>query len=222
MKIFELLKLTTFYEIILPFAQKMELNNWYRRGRIPPTPQAVKQNLIRDLAQKYSLDTFVETGTYLGSTTDAVKNIFNKIFTIELDKVLFKRASQKFEIFKNITVFQGDSAKVLPKVLKKIKNPAIFWLDAHYSKGITTKGAKETPIWEELTAILGHKIKYHVLLIDDADAFTGKNDYPKITKINKIISKHNYNSLKIYHNIIVITPKPRLYVARRRNLGILN
>ena len=35
------------------------------------------------------------------------------------------------------------------------KTPAIFWLDGHYSAGITAMGEQATPIFKELTHIFG-------------------------------------------------------------------
>lgn len=205
---FEFLKLTSLYEIILPVEQKRELFYWNKRGRTPPTPQLVKQKIIKDYARKYSIATFVETGTYLGSTTKAVKDTFSKIFTIELDKLLYKRAQQKFKKYPHITIIQGDSAKVVFKLLKKITAPTLFWLDAHYSKGITAKGEVETPINEELNSIFNHKIKNHIILIDDVDVFTGKNNYPTIKGLrDKIIKLGLEYKLILRENMMVIQPK---------------
>lgn len=204
-KIMEFLKLTPLYEIILPYAQKKELSDWYKKGKTPPSPQLIKQQVIKEYALKYSAQIFVETGTYLGSTIDAVKGTFDRIFTIELDKLLFQRAQKKFKKYQHITVLQGDSAKVLPKVLKKIIKPAIFWLDAHYSKGITARGREDTPIMNELKFILNHHIKSHTILIDDAHMFKGEGDYTSIQRLKSSILKRNPNyKFRVRQNIIVI------------------
>ena len=67
------------------------------------------------------------------------------------------------------------------------REPCLFWLDGHYSAGITAKGEKETPIWEELEHICDHPIKNHVILIDDASLFVGKNDYPNLDSLQKFV-----------------------------------
>ena len=197
-KFIEFLKYTKTYELFFKVLQILNVSH----------PQFLKQRIIKTYTKKYNLQILIETGTYLGTTVDATKNVFLKIYSIELDRRLYQRAKNKFSKFKNIQIIQGDSSIILPKLLKKIKVPCLFWLDAHFSKGITARGRKDTPIWEELTAILNHKIKNHLILIDDADSFSGKNDYPSILQVKKIVlKKGNYYLLRIKDNIIILTPK---------------
>lgn len=206
LKILENLKYTFLYETILSLILRIEVRRWHNREKSPPTPQLIKHKIIREIAKKYSTKILVETGTYLGTMINANKDHFEKIFTVELDKKLYIRAKRKFAKFKHITIKQGDSAKVLPQILKGIKNPTLFWLDAHYSGGITSKGKLETPIFEELKIILT-KSSNHVLLIDDALDFNGQNDYPHIRELKVFIKKRNSNySFLVKQNIIYILP----------------
>lgn len=206
--LFEKLKYTFLYELTFPVVQILQKLEWFLKSKHKYTPQFIKQEIIKSYAKKYKLPILIETGTYLGTTVSANKNILSQIYSIELDKKLYERAKNKFRRFRNIQIIHGDSSFILPKIIKKIKKPCLFWLDAHYSKGITTKGVKQTPVWEELASILNHKIKRHVILIDDANTFTGKNDYPKVAEIKKImLKKNNYYNMEINHNIIIITPK---------------
>lgn len=211
-KTFERLKLTPLYEIILPIIQRKQLRDWLLRGKKSPTPHLIKQKIIKKYASKYSIKTFVETGTYLGTMVNTTKNIFDRIFTIELDKLLYMRSKKKFAKFKHILVLFGDSAKILPKVLKKIKEPALFWLDAHYSDGITAKGKLNTPVIKEIKSILNHKIKGHIILIDDAPEFNGKNDYPTIKAVEDIVCNKYPNCIfKTEYNTLQIILNPQLY-----------
>lgn len=190
-KFVENLKFSFLYDLIFPIL----------------TSQPIKQKTVKDYAKKYGIKTFIESGTYLGMMVKAVKNSFEKIYTIELDYKLYNHVKNKFKNLRYIKVLHGDSSKILPKILEDIKDPCLFWLDAHYSKGITAKGDKESPIMNEISCILAHKIKDHVILIDDADAFVGKNDYPKISQLRKIIL-NKLAGMKFYvrDNIIRITP----------------
>lgn len=207
LKPLEILKYTALYEIILPILLRIELHNWYMRKKHPPTPQLIKHRIIRKVAQKYSLKILVETGTYLGTMINANKSYFERIFTIELNRKLYNRAKKRFAKYQHIQVQHGDSAKILPKILRNIQNPTIFWLDAHYSGGITSKGEIETPIASELNLILKNKQSKHALLIDDALCFNGRNDYPTIETIRSIILKKNSNyTVSIKNNIIYILP----------------
>ena len=181
---------------------------WYLKDKHTVTPHPIKQAVVKYYKRLYNPHILIETGTYMGTMIDATKNSFRQIYTIELDKKLYNRAKNKFNKFKHIKVFWGDSGKVLPKLLENIKEPALFWLDAHFQKG-TTKGFKETPITEELNSILNHKIKNHIILIDDAEAFSGKNHYyPSRNFLKRHIAKSHPNLFyDMKYNIIRITPR---------------
>lgn len=101
--------------------------------------------------------------------------------------------------------FCGDSGIILSKVMAQINEPAIFWLDGHYSAGITAKGRKECPILEELETIFASQKLNHTILIDDARLFNGINDYPNIEELKKFIkSKISNFSFEIEDDVIRI------------------
>lgn len=205
MKIIEQIKFSPLYEILFFLYKYFQYFSWLNKGKKPPAPHLLKHNLIKSLANKYSITTFIETGTYLGTTTQAVKENFSKIFTVEIDPKLYQRAKKKFKHDSKVIVKMGDSVKILPQILKDINAPCLFWLDAHYSGGITSKGEFETPIISELRNIFKHKIKNHIILIDDARDFTGKSDYPSIKQLRKITSQYSKSySLKNQSDIIIL------------------
>ena len=168
---------------------RITVRNWNRKGNPIPAPDVVKQRTVKEYAKISSVETFIETGTYLGDMVNAVMDTFNKIYSIELDKTLYEQAKKKFSKHHNISIFHGDSSKVLPVILADISEPCLFWLDGHYSGGITAKGDFNTPIMQELNCILDHTIRGHVILIDDAREFNGYNDYPTIEELKKRIFK---------------------------------
>lgn len=115
----------------------------------------------------------------MGDTVYAVKDTFNKIYSIELDEKLSIIAG-KIAKYPHIELFHGDSGDLLSKIINNIAEPCLFWLDAHYSGGITAKACRETPIIKELCCILSHAVKNHCILIGDARCFNGQNGYPSI------------------------------------------
>ncbi|MFX1338887.1 MAG: FkbM family methyltransferase, partial [Promethearchaeota archaeon] len=155
----------------------------------------------------FSFDILIETGTAEGEMINATKNIFKKIYSIELDELLYEYTKKRFSKDNHISLYQGDSTKVLPTILSIIKKPCLFWLDAHYSGGITAKGNLETPIISELNSILDTKLN-HVILIDDARLFIGKNDYPTIKEVKELLMKKKSNwVLEVSNDIIRIHKK---------------
>jgi hypothetical protein len=177
------------------YQEQKHLNIWKKNGCPIPPPHIVKQMAVAHYRKLTGYDVFIETGTYLGEMVEAQKKKFRKIYSIELGIDLFKNAKERFIHDTNIIIIHGDSGKVLPKVLSGINEPAIFWLDGHYSAGITAKGEKECPIFEELHAIFHNRVFEHVLLIDDARFFNGKGDYPTLDELKEFVFSKN----KKYH-----------------------
>lgn len=160
---------------------------WQLTGKSIPPPHVVKQNIVKNYATKFRLRNFIETGTYMGEMIDAVLNAFSKIISIEFDAALAEQAKNKYSSYGHVTILQGDSGQVLPLVISDITEPCLFWLDAHYSGGATSQSDLGTPIVKELKALMDHHCSDHVILIDDAREFTGKNNYPTLEEVEKIV-----------------------------------
>jgi hypothetical protein len=130
------------------------------------------------------IQTFVETGTYLGDTAILASKMFKTVHTIEINDVLYNEQQRNLRKFSNIRAHHGDSVKVLPKVLEEetesMKNGHImFWLDAHWSMGNTSFGQEHVPLYKELHAIVQHVTKTNgacLVAIDDVRLF-GKMDH---------------------------------------------
>ena len=168
---------------------KRVVRKWDNKGRPVPPPHIVKELVVEEYKKKYGCRIFIETGTYRGDMIYAEKDHFDKIYSIELDEILFRKAVNKFRKYPHITILQGDSSVLLHEVVSKLDEPALFWLDAHYSGGITAKGDKECPIFEELKSIFASKY-HHIILIDDARCFNGTRDYPTITELTENVVKN--------------------------------
>jgi hypothetical protein len=171
--------------------QQQETATWQEAGRPIPPPPTVKQMIVTAYGQHFGMNTLVETGTYLGQMVEAQRGTFAHVWSIELDKALARMARQRFADAKNVTILQGDSGEHLKDVLAASNEPCLFWLDAHYSAGITARGDTDTPIMLELGLILTTPWE-HVILIDDARCFGADDfpDYPTVDEIRSIAAKH--------------------------------
>lgn len=175
-------------EDVIKFRRDVEARReWERQGRPSPPPHVVKEEMIREYAKRFGTNVLIETGTYLGDMVHAMRKTFARIVSFELDEKLAAQARERFAGDKHIEIVQGDSGKLLGEYLTKINEPCLFWLDGHYSGGITAKGSLETPIKNELQSILSHPVAGHVVLIDDARCFTGENDYPTIDELQQFV-----------------------------------
>ena len=186
---------------------KSDYRKWKRNNCPSPPPHLYKQNEISKYQNRYNYETFIETGTFLGDMVSSQKDNFQSIISIELSKTLYEYSKKRFCTNDKVKIINGDSGQVLKKVLAEfIDKPAIFWLDGHFSNGITAKGEKECPILEELNAIFNSRPLDHVILIDDARCFTGSGDYPSIEAVtNKIKSYNKKYTLEIQHDIMRFT-----------------
>ena len=124
--------------------------------------------LLRDNYTKYK--SFIETGTYLGDTTFSVEPLFNIIYTIEVKENLYNDVKAKYNGNK-INFLLGDSSTVFESLLPTIKEKSIFFLDGHWSAGITGKGVKDCPLIEEITHINNLYKHEGILIIDDCRLF---------------------------------------------------
>jgi hypothetical protein len=179
---------------------------WQKDGSQVPAPHQVKQMIIREYGNKHAIRTMIETGTYYGDMVEAQRGNFSKIFSIELSAELWKKAFERFQRYPGIKILQGDSGVVLHKIMPEVSQPALFWLDGHFSEGVTAKGDKDCPIYEELDAIFAAAPQDHVILIDDARCFVGRGDYPTIEDLTKYIrSKDTRYKIEVATDIIRIT-----------------
>jgi len=118
---------------------------------------------------------------------DALKGEFEQIQSIELNDFLFERAKRRFMSYSHIRILHGNSASMLPLALASIKQSTLFWLDAHYSGGITACGDQHSPVLLELEHIFRHPIRRHVIVIDDARLFGADSAYPTLEQLQLFI-----------------------------------
>ena len=171
--------------------ERREAAAWDKQDRPVPPPPPLKRETLRAYARRFGLTVFVETGTFLGDTTAALKDDFRRVVSIELSEPLYERARRRFARSKNVELLQGDSGKILPRVVSELEEPALFWLDGHYSAGITAKGEQETPVFEELEAILASPVSGHAVLVDDARLFTGHKGWPSLDELRAFVLERN-------------------------------
>lgn len=176
------------------------------RGEYPLPPQSVKLAVIRNNIPTPQPRVFVETGTYYGDSVAAVKDMYTNVISIEVDETLYKKACARFANDKNVFITYGDCVRKMPEILATLQEPAVFWLDGHYSGGETGKGEIEDPILISLNQIATHPVRGHVIFIDDARTFDGREGRPDISDIFNCIKKVDSRYIiRVQSDIIVAT-----------------
>lgn len=152
-------------------------------------PFHTKRAFVSNTQAMLRYPTFVETGTFRGDMSLHASGLFPQVHTIELDPELARRAAERFARVSNVAVHQGDSGEMLAEVLEGVKTSCVFWLDGHYSGGVTARGRTDTPIMRELAAISEHGIRPHAILIDDARVFGTDDAYPTLEEVFRVLRR---------------------------------
>jgi hypothetical protein len=134
-----------------PLRQRRDLAAWRRAGSPVPPPPVFKQRVVRAYGRRYRLKTLIETGTYYGDMFEAQRHRFGRIVSMALSRDLHRSAVKRFAYARNVTILEGDSGVLLPHVLAERQEPCLWWLDDHYSAGVTARGDLETPILKSST-----------------------------------------------------------------------
>lgn len=183
---------------------------WIAAGRPHPIPQACKRVMINDTGRRFALRVLVETGTNFGQTVSSAIGTFDTIYSIELDEALWNHASRRFAGRADVRLRRGDSARELSGILAELREPALFWLDAHYSGDGTARGTGDSPIMQELASIAAHQVRAHAILIDDARLFVGRDGYPTLEACRGLIRQwwpaHGYD---VSDDVIRVLPEHR-------------
>ena len=148
-----------------------------------PAPPRVKRAVLRRYGATEG--TWVETGTYRGDTTAFLARAAQHVYSIEPGPDLARDARERFAADSRVTIVEGLAEDRLAEVLDGIEaGPVSFWLDGHYSAGVTHRGPSETPIRAELAVVEKHldRLTPVSVLIDDVRCFDPTNpeyaEYP--------------------------------------------
>ena len=200
----KLLQRTPVYGLYKKLGHYPDYWYWQLRGRPVRSPHLLKQRTVREYAQRHGLRVLVETGTYYGEMVDAVKAHFDRIYSVEYEPQLAQRAVRKFARYPHIKIFEGDSQKVVPDLLKSLAQPALFWLDAGYYGWAGLQGDQQR-LTTELEAILRHPLPGHVVLMDDARGLNGLNGAPTVAELKqRIESEFPGRQVEVQYDILRI------------------
>ena len=164
--------------------------NWKQGDAVPGI---YKEQLLIALGKGLGLKSFVESGTANASTLIAVHEHFDECHSIELSTPYFDEAIKKCKPFKNIHLYKGDSGVMMKVVINIVKQPALFWCDAHPCGGDSAN--EGDPLPNELKAIMKYSPDSLILVDDEPNA--------ELTRCN--INWKGW--IKEYHNGIIFIHK---------------
>jgi hypothetical protein len=143
----------------------------------PFNGQTARQALFVEIITKARPHAIVETGTFLGVTTELMSQTGLPVFTIELDPRNFGFARARFWRKRNVTLLCGDSRTCLLRLLDGPLRPLcggtiFFYLDAHWNDDL--------PLADEIDIVF-RECPMAIVMIDDfevpSDTGYGFDDY---------------------------------------------
>jgi hypothetical protein len=170
------------------------------------------QQLARELRDRLGLVRAIETGTYRGRGARLLGAVFPSVTTIEVAPDLARAAKKALGSLPQVEVLEGSSRDVLPELIDP-SAPTLYWLDGHWSGGVTGGETDQCPVLGELTAIaLGNPDD--CVLIDDARLFLAppppphrREQWPTYRQIEDTIhTTHPTHQVIVAHDVIVAVP----------------
>jgi hypothetical protein len=163
------------------------------------------------LRKSFGIDCFVETGTYEGNTTEWAAQHFGQVITIELSEALYKRTALRLARCRNIEALFGDTRQQLARIAPSLP-PAIVWLDAHYSAGVTAGRDDECPLLGEIAALWPAWNRMYVL-VDDARYFLApappphdEKQWPSLVQVIAALNRGDDRFIATFEDVIVSLP----------------
>ena len=171
------------------------------------------RSMLTWMRQQFGLKTFVETGTNKANTTVWAAEKFERVYTVEGYEPLYRAAIEKYGSIPNIQFLYGNSPDRLAELVPTLKEPAVFWLDAHWCGPETSGQSAECPVIAELDVLNASELE-HILLIDDARLFLAPpppphvaSHWPSIDEVCRHLSAHPSNRyVCVFQDVIVAVP----------------
>jgi hypothetical protein len=139
-------------------------------------------NEILSIAWAARCNVFIESGTFYGESFSKAINsgIFERCYSVEIQPELYQKLVPRFPESPSQKVFLGISYEVFAKEIFprcSAQDRLFFWLDGHYSAGVTGGRDLPCPLLSELAAIEQHcPTKSLVIAIDDANDLGRQHD----------------------------------------------
>ena len=171
------------------------------------------EELVLRLKRAFSIDMFIETGTFKGHTASWAAAHFRSVISIEAGQKLYQEAKERYAQHKNIEFICGDGPTELVKIVPRLNEPAVFWLDSHWCGEDSCKLDIECPLIQELEA-LARSNTAHFILIDDAryflsppPSFHDRSQWPNIAQvIDSLRSRHADTYTIVLEDVIIAVP----------------
>jgi len=143
---------------------------------------------------------FIETGTQSGNGVKWALGHFDKVISIEILDEYYNKTNNRFVGYSKdrLALIKGNSGDVIESILSDIDEACFIYLDAHGD----ISDAGPNPLYKELSVIKEHKIKNHLIVIDDVRRFGDMGD-PCWSKIDVDVLKEKIKEVNDEYEIFI-------------------
>ncbi len=179
---------------------------FYKRNFSAPSPTFIKMKTLMLFSNVNG--NWVETGTYMGGTTQFLAKRFPAVTSIEPSVYFYNYSKSRLRKTRNVTLLNGTSEDLFESALISAAPVVNVWLDGHFSDGGTFLGSKVSPVEEELAAVQRNldRFKSLTIFIDDVRLFPRSNDegsgYPKFQWVIDWCSRNGF-SWQVQNDILI-------------------
>jgi hypothetical protein len=197
--------------VMIALQRIRELFQFYKRNFDAPYPTFIKRKTL--VSHAVPAGNWIETGTYVGSTSKYLSQKFPRITTIEPSEHFYELSNSRLSKVKNIRTIFGSSEEEFEKAIELESCKLNVWLDGHFSDGGTFLGEAVSPVMQELSVISAHKHRFEsiVVFVDDVRLFSRsvgmETDYPPITFLIDWANQNGFN-WEIQNDIFIASLKP--------------
>ena len=174
----------------------------------------IPKNIALMLRDKYSLDIFIETGTYAGITAEWAAKHFFQVHTIEQSEEYFSLAEKRLLNLPNVFTYLSDSRMALPQVVTRTNERGVlFYLDAHWSEGAHYgRPLIDSVVVDEILLVNEWSNNTHAIIVDDAHRF-GTERWP--TKRAVVEALENGGKRHVRELLDVFIAVPSKFILKR-------
>ena len=159
------------HRVLIAFQRIREFVQFLKRNFDAPSPTFIKRKTL--VSHSIENAAWIETGTYMGSTTQFLAKRYPKVTTIEPSEYFYKFSESRLKRNRNVVTLFGSSEDQFECALIGEQRDVNIWLDGHFSEGGTFLGETVSPIVHELVTIARHKSKFNSIrvFVDDVRLF---------------------------------------------------
>jgi hypothetical protein len=156
----------------------------FHAGEFGPPAESAKRRHLLHLLRTQELRVFLESGTYLGETLAWMLPHVERAVSVELDPALYEAATRRFAGEPKVDLRHGDARLLIPKLIDQFEEPALVWLDGHFSGEGTARGVELEPA-PTILETLAHVsvVPGTVIVVDDLRLFGRLEGFPPLERL---------------------------------------